>query len=369
VFELGRAGQCLQGWPIVLGSQTQDGDTTVTTWQAGGVGKAYLIGGHSFSPDFTETEDGVCNELGCAYVTYWYKKDEKHLENWVFTKMETVINIGSQPRTKNSVVVFKKRDAQITLSFIKWSLNSVTKTPQAEFQTRGYDIDVNFGQSQLDNFPSFQILHEDRLHLVVNNADGLKVRDYYFLLGSPDNVFIDAVYSEEMSTARGPTRKTFQAEGWDATNAIQLATITRAKGEKELGGGETLGSPATYAVVISKTFASARSPFSIYDRMYGFRQDSPTAYYEYTTFTQNYRTNSNGVSTNLISTENALTTFVVLSLVKSRSRLRNGRWWAHSPHQRNLHDPLRVPAKLRLVFYVGVGVLGGGAGESDGLWR
>jgi len=136
------------------------------------------------------------------------------------------------------------------------------------------------------------------LHLVVNNPDGLKVRDYYFML---DDVSIYAVYSEEMNTANSanvlfgkPTRKTFSAEGWDSTNAIQLATITRARGEKELGGVVTLGNPATYAVVISKTFASSSSPFSIYDRMYGFRQDSPTAYYEYTTFTQNYRTYSNG---------------------------------------------------------------------------
>ena len=85
-------------------------------------------------------------------------------------------------------------------------------------------------------------LEGDRLHLILNRAGLAQETDAFVILDSEDQA--TALYTEELgkTTAQAaPTFKTAQGQGYDATNMIQLATLTVPRGEKELGGPVTLG--------------------------------------------------------------------------------------------------------------------------------
>ena len=111
------------------------------------------------------------------------------------------------------------------------------------------------------------------------------------------------IYSEDLKTVNdvnvhfgSPTRKYAQGEGYDSDNIIQIATITIPRGEKELGGGVTLGEPWTYQAVISRSLTGAGTPFTFIDRIYGSKQDGDDDFYYWSHFAMAYAENENGVS-------------------------------------------------------------------------
>ena len=84
---------CLVGWPAILGSSTQDGNTDVQVWSETPFTDTYLIGGNSDSADFTENPMCATNGKGCAYLANWNKISQEFTQKWIFTKPTTIKDI------------------------------------------------------------------------------------------------------------------------------------------------------------------------------------------------------------------------------------------------------------------------------------
>jgi|FrelakmetLWP11LW_1041352.scaffolds.fasta_scaffold40401_2 hypothetical protein len=77
--------------------------------------------------------------------------------------------------------------------------------------------------------------------MINNHVSKLVVTDYFFNLNNAEAT-VASIYSDVLNTENAaavlvgkPTRKYAQGFGYDDSHIIQLATITLAKGEKELG--------------------------------------------------------------------------------------------------------------------------------------
>jgi hypothetical protein len=92
---------------LVIGSQTQDGNTIINTWGEVPIkGTASLvIGATTFSKNVAEK--GNC-DLGCAIIAGWSKLDEHFFGRLVYTQMRSVLAISSNTETFRSAILFSR---------------------------------------------------------------------------------------------------------------------------------------------------------------------------------------------------------------------------------------------------------------------
>ena len=69
---------CLVGWPAIVGSSTKDDTTSVSAWSETPSSNTYILGGQSFSSDFTEKLTCANNGKGCAYLATWSKTSQNY---------------------------------------------------------------------------------------------------------------------------------------------------------------------------------------------------------------------------------------------------------------------------------------------------
>ena len=93
----------------MVGSETKDGDTEVTTWSATPFADNFLIGGTSNSADFTEKEECATNGTGCAYLTNWNKVTQEFDQKWIFTAAHDIIDIKFDPNNEFFALVFSQK--------------------------------------------------------------------------------------------------------------------------------------------------------------------------------------------------------------------------------------------------------------------
>lgn len=77
------------------------------------------------SRDFTETQKGVCDVKGCAFIAVWSSMDDKFWIKWIFNNANSVVAMSSDNSTKNTVVVFNKSGANSKnnyyIGFVKYT--------------------------------------------------------------------------------------------------------------------------------------------------------------------------------------------------------------------------------------------------------
>lgn len=65
----------------------------------------YLIGGFSNSNSLLETNSGVCNVNGCAFLAVWTSQSEKYWKRWVIKSVQSVVAMDSTGYGNNTSVV------------------------------------------------------------------------------------------------------------------------------------------------------------------------------------------------------------------------------------------------------------------------
>lgn len=267
----------------------------MTAWAQGGLKDAYVIGGYSKSMSFLETKEDRCEKEGCAFVTVWFQIQEKFKARWAFKDFDSVLNINTHESSKRSAVIFLRKpdDEKADGKSISFGFVYYESSTTILFHDVGYSVNDALHIDGITEFANLVYMNSDKLSFIVNDPNRLKISEYFFEIddsadwsSNSEDTVISGAYSEQFTTANSqnvlfgsPTRKTMQRKGYDENNVIQFATLTFARGEKEFGQPDTLGRATTYQVVVSRKYGTEASPFSLYDRMYGWEQDSPTSFY------------------------------------------------------------------------------------------
>ena len=161
---------------------------------------------------------------------------------------------------------------------------------------QGYYLKYPYDGFRNYRFANLILLQKDRLHLIINDQRKTAITDLFFLLDS-DYSKITKSYEEYYSTVNtvkktsgSPTRKTFIMKGWDNNNVLMVGTVTLERGAVELGGSMTLATQTTYSNVISRSFTiTGREPFTMRDRTYPWKQESPGSYWHFTAMSTFFR--------------------------------------------------------------------------------